>query len=243
MLNLFFYRHNKKGYAHDISPTEINFFELTLVLKGELEYEVGGKTVTIKQNDGIFIEAGSIRRRKSTEGVDYVSFNFYGFDSKLPLLLPNVLTNSINLLIAVCDEIHEKIYDGDNEMSLAFNLILSIINKNVNAARENPAIIAIKQYIHSNLTDRISLPELAKNVGYSPNYCAALFKKHTGFSIVEYLVNERVEEAKKLISENILSLQQIAEAVGFEDYNYFSRTFKKTSGYSPTDYKRLVHQK
>jgi inorganic pyrophosphatase len=51
------------------------------------------------------------------------------------------------------------------------------------------------------------------------------------------------EEAKKLISENILSLQQIAEAVGFEDYNYFSRTFKKTSGYSPTDYKRLVHQK
>lgn len=243
MLNLFFYRHNKKGYAHDISPTEINFFELTLVLKGELEYEVGGKTITIKQNDGIFIKAGSVRRRKNTEGVDYVSFNFYGFEGDLPLLLPNVLTNSINLLIAVCDEVHEKIYDGDNELSLAFKLILSIINKNVNAARENPAIIAIKQYIHSNLTDKIFLPELAKNVGYSPNYCAALFKKHTGYSIIEYLVNERIEEAKKLISENILSLQQIAETVGFEDYNYFSRTFKKTSGYSPTDYKRLVHQK
>ena len=97
MINLFFYRHNKKGYAHDISANEINFFELTLVLKGELEYEVSGKSVVVKQNDGIFIEAGSVRRRKNTEGVDYVSFNFYGFEGELPLLLPNVVNNAITI--------------------------------------------------------------------------------------------------------------------------------------------------
>ena len=154
------------------------------------------------------------------------------------------VNNSVSLLTAVCDEIHEKIYDGDKEMAIALDLILSIISKNVTAQRENPAILAIKQYIHSNLTEKISLPKLASDVGYSPNYCASLFKKHTGFSIIEYMVNERVEEAKRLMAENIFSLQQIAEAVGFEDYNYFSRTFKKTSGYSPTDYRRLIiHQK
>ena len=243
MINLFFYRHNKKGYAQNIPSGEISFYELTLVLKGELMYEVDGKPVTIKQNDGLFIKPGTIRKRKDAESVDYVSFNFHGFEEDLPQFLPNVVNNSITLLTAVCDEIHEKIYDGDNEKTLALHLILSIISKNVNAQRENPAILSIKQYIHSNLAEKISLPELASSVGYSPNYCASLFKKHTGFSIIEYLVNERVEEAKRLMNEDIFSLQQIAEAVGFEDYNYFSRTFKKTCGYSPTDYKRLIHQK
>ena len=96
-MNLFFYRHNKKGYAQVIPPTEIKFYELTLVLKGELEYEIGGEKIIVKQNDGIFISAGSVRRRKDTEGVDYVSFNFYGFDGDLPLILPKAVNNTIKL--------------------------------------------------------------------------------------------------------------------------------------------------
>ena len=43
MIELFFYRHNKKGYAQEIPLAEINFFELTLVLKGKLEYEINNK--------------------------------------------------------------------------------------------------------------------------------------------------------------------------------------------------------
>ncbi len=243
MINLFFYRHNKKKFAQKISPTEINFHELTLVLKGELEYEIDGKKLLLSQNDGLFIKSGSVRKRKDAEGVDYVSFNFFGDLENLPLYLPNAVNSSIKLLTAVCDEIHEKIYDGENQMSLALQLILSIIKSSIITANENPVIVAIKQYIYANLTERISLPELANNIGYSPNYCSTIFKKHTGLTIIEYLINERVEEAKKLIDENILSLQQISSSLGFDDYNYFSRIFKKTSGYTPSEYKKLIYKK
>lgn len=243
MIELFFYRHNRKGYAQEIPPAEINFFELTLVLKGQLEYEINGNKFTIEENDGIFIKAGEKRKRKNTEGVDYVSFNFYGFDGKIPTHLPKAVNNTIKLLTTVCDEIYEKIYDGDGEISLALELILSIINNNLSASRENPLIFAIKQYIHTNLTQKINIEQLSSNVGYSPNYCSSIFKKYTGQSIIQYLNSERIEESKRLINENILSLSQVAFAVGFEDYNYFSRAFKKVNGYPPTEYKKLVNTK
>ena len=243
MIDLFFYRHNRKGYAQTIPSAEINFFELTLVLKGQLEYEINGNKFTLEENDGIFIKTGEKRKRKNTEGVDYVSFNFYGFDGEFPTYLPKAVNNAVKLLTTVCDEIHEKIYDGDGEISLALELILSIINNNLSASRENPLIFAIKQYIHTNLTQKINIEQLSSNVGYSPNYCSSVFKKHTGQSIIQYLNSERIEESKRLINENILSLSQIAFAVGFEDYNYFSRAFKKINGYTPTEYKKLVNTK
>ena len=205
MIELFFYRHNRKGYAQEIPPVQINFFELTLVLKGQLEYEINDKKFIIGDGDGIFIKSGEKRKHKNTEGVDYVSFNFYGFGGELPTHLPKVVNNAVKLLTTVCDEIHEKIYDGDGEISLALELILSIINNNLSVSRENPLIFAIKQYIHINLTQKINIEQLSSNVGYSPNYCSSVFKKHTGQSIIQYLNNERIEESKRLINENILS--------------------------------------
>ncbi|MBQ3493761.1 MAG: helix-turn-helix transcriptional regulator [Clostridia bacterium] len=243
MIELFFYRHNKKGYAQEIPLAEINFFELTLVLKGKLEYEINNKKYIIEENDGIFIKSGELRKRKNTEGVDYVSFNFHGFEGDFPTHLQKIVNSPIKLLTSVCDEIHEKIYDGDSEITLALKLILELINNYLSVSRENPLIFAIKQYIHTNLTQKININELSSNVGYSPNYCSTIFKKYTKLTIIDYLNAERIEESKRLINENILSLSQIAFSVGFEDYNYFSRTFKKINGYTPTEYKKLVNAK
>ena len=66
-----------------------------------------------------------------------------------------------------------------------------------------------------------------------------MFKKEVGRSIVDYALDRRIDEAKRLLLEGTMPLQQIAEYVGFTDYNYFSRVFKKRSGYSPTDYRHL----
>lgn len=59
----------------------------------------------------------------------------------------------------------------------------------------------------------------------------------SAFSIIRYVIQRRVEEAQKLLLEGTLSLKKIAETVGFEDYNYFARTFKKATGRTPREYK------
>ena len=67
-----------------------------------------------------------------------------------------------------------------------------------------------------------------------------LFKKETGKSIINYLLDERLESAKMLIREGSLSLSDIAVETGFSDYNYFSRIFKKRVGVSPISYKKNI---
>ena len=65
------------------------------------------------------------------------------------------------------------------------------------------------------------------------------FKKEMGKSIINYLIDVRISEARNLISGSALPLSAISEKVGFEDYNYFSRIFKKRVGYTPRQYRRL----
>ena len=57
---------------------------------------------------------------------------------------------------------------------------------------------------------------------------------------MSYAINEKIEKAKLLIIEDLLSLKEIAKSLGFDDYNYFSRSFKKRSGHPPTRYKSIV---
>ncbi|GAA0790598.1 hypothetical protein GCM10008910_00430 [Faecalicatena orotica] len=68
---------------------------------------------------------------------------------------------------------------------------------------------------------------------------SGLFKKEVGEPITEYLTRYRIEKAKELLKDNTMRLREIAEMVGFNDVSYFSNTFKKVAGMSPTEYRTL----
>jgi two-component system response regulator YesN len=99
------------------------------------------------------------------------------------------------------------------------------------------------KYIRNNLSQKITLQQLAKEVSYSPNYLDAMFKKSMGVSVINYIIFERINYAKRLIDEGILSLKDISETVGISDYNYFCRLFKKVCSQSPSSYRALIHGK
>ena len=65
-----------------------------------------------------------------------------------------------------------------------------------------------------------------------------VFKKETGRSIIDFLIEERISESKKLLAEDSIPLATISELVGFDDYNYFSRVFKKRAGCTPSEYRK-----
>lgn len=239
-MNALYYRHNKSSQSPKaILRNVIDFNELTIVLKGELIYEVNGQTYVIKKGDYIYIKSNSIRSRKEGTQADYVSFNFYKDIENLPTHVSDCITNEIKLMLGVCDEIYSKYNDWFDKIDKALDLIITLLKNKVVSLEENPIILSIKRYIRNNLSTKLTLSKISNHVGYSPNYCDALFKKETGISVVSYLIEERIAEAKRLIDEKILSLKDIAESVGFDDYNYFSRTFKKVSGATPTEYKTL----
>ena len=94
-----------------------------------------------------------------------------------------------------------------------------------------------KEYINENFRRDISLDDVSSQVNISPYYFSKLFKDSTEQNFIEYLTNLRMDKAKELLLTTDSSMKEICSMVGYADPNYFSRTFKKNIGVTPTEYK------
>ncbi|QUI22437.1 response regulator [Vallitalea pronyensis] len=120
-------------------------------------------------------------------------------------------------------------------MHVAEKLTLSRNNSNHNI------IAKAKHYIdhHYHLED-LSLNTVADAACVSPVYLSSLFKKETGINFKNYLINKRMEKAMELLKTTQLKTYEIAHLVGFPNPHYFSVSFRKYTGESPTDYRKNV---
>ena len=83
----------------------------------------------------------------------------------------------------------------------------------------------------------LGVNNLSEKLGYSPNYLGNAFKRAYGFTVADYIGRVRVAEAKQLMDQTDLMIYEIAFRVGFEDQHYFSKTFKKYAGVTPSEYR------
>jgi two-component system response regulator YesN len=103
--------------------------------------------------------------------------------------------------------------------------------------------IRAREYIDEHFTNPdLSLTEVCRELAISRSYFSPIFKQHTGMTFVEYLTSLRVEKAKELLRSTDLKSYEIAEAVGYTDQHYFSLTFKKQSGMSPTEFREACRE-
>lgn len=94
-------------------------------------------------------------------------------------------------------------------------------------------------YIDDNITQKISLHDLAVIVNISDYHFCKLFKQVTGKSTIDYINNLRINKAILLLNEGKYNITEVALACGFCDSNYFSRMFKKYEGTTPKNVKKL----
>ncbi|GLX71411.1 response regulator transcription factor [Paenibacillus glycanilyticus] len=96
----------------------------------------------------------------------------------------------------------------------------------------------IKRYIALNLDQELSRQYIADYVGLSPDYIVKLFKKETGLSVSDYILTERIKLAKELLARTDTTVSNVALAVGFCNFSYFSTIFKKEVAMTPQEYRR-----
>ncbi|MCM3767804.1 response regulator [Neobacillus niacini] len=99
----------------------------------------------------------------------------------------------------------------------------------------------VKSFIEDHFTKTISLEDAAEYVDISPYYLSKLFKEQFSINFIDYVTQLRVERAKELMKNPDRSLKEICYDVGYKDPNYFSRVFKKITGFSPSEYRSRVH--
>ena len=108
--------------------------------------------------------------------------------------------------------------------------------------RESEAIRPIrtaKQYIQQHYSQAITLEDVCAATGFSVSYFSAMFKKETGEGFSKYLTRVRIDRAKELLQQTDLSVADVCAQVGYGDLKHFTQTFKKVSGLSPAQYRKL----
>ena len=238
-----------------LSEHRLIYWDLTIVLKGSFNYTVNGKKYVPEKNDIMLIPMGAIREREGGAEADYVCFNFITLpDTMLPteILYKNVLSSEIKNLVSIFPQKRlywdRNFYGMDYEREKITNLcnyvIFELLSKiNFRLGTNNPHIQTAIAYVNDNLLNRISLDDVSTHLRLSKEYTAYLFKKELGCTVTEYINERKMTYAKQVIQSQIdYSLLELAKKLGYENYGYFSRMFKRYYNLSPQQYKSTLNK-
>ncbi len=101
----------------------------------------------------------------------------------------------------------------------------------------------MRRYLYENYKTKVTLDSLCFLFRTNKTTICKQFREEYGMTVLEYLNSLRIKEAKRLVLEERLSVTEIADDLGFESIHYFTRFFKKMTGYSPTEYVRIIGQR
>lgn len=102
-------------------------------------------------------------------------------------------------------------------------------------------INACKEYIYSHIKERITIEDLADELGVSASYLSRLFKKETGDSVSAYIRGQKIEMAKHLLQYSDYSMIEIANRLSFSSQSHFIQQFRELVGMTPKKYRDLNH--
>lgn len=109
--------------------------------------------------------------------------------------------------------------------------------KQINEATEKNIVSCVKKYINDNLSGDLSLDTMSDQLYYNPSYLSRLFHQLTGVTISQYITHIRIEKAKIMLENQEMKIKDICKELGFDSSSYFSRFFKKETGYTPQKYR------
>src|SRR5690625_258074 len=133
----------------------------------------------------------------------------------------------------------EGLFDSNKVISLVERALLDFterVRKNNKQNYSKPITICYN-YIFNNIYEDITLNKLAEVVQLHPNYLSSLFKKETGITLSEYILQTKVEEAKTLLQFTNYSISNIYTLLHFYDQTHFTKVFKRFTGLTPKQFK------
>ena len=100
----------------------------------------------------------------------------------------------------------------------------------------------VMKVLKANVRNSLSIDEICESASYGRAYLFRVFKAETGKSIIEYFIEMKVDLAKQLLLEDKLSVREISAELSFNEPNYFTKTFKRVTGMTPSAYKKRAKQ-
>lgn len=214
---------NNQSYFY---PMDIEHRIVTAILNKRLDLAIDSVNMLRKENidNRLLNVEQTLQLFRNIKGTIYKCLNE-------TTLLPNQKQELENKLLVL-----DTIYDLENGF-IRFKELLEQID-NFNCKDNSDAVSSdIFQFMAENFSDPLlDRTMFAEHFNVTSEYASTFFKNNTGYSFSEYLEKIRISEACKLLTEKTLTINEIAEKVGYNSSLSFRRAFKRLLGVSPSEY-------
>lgn len=157
------------------------------------------------------------------------------YENKSPLNFKNAKLGSVQLMQCYLTEfLFSLIRSAESSVKPMHNTADS------RKIAENSIVDSIENYLMENIYSPLTLQEICDKFLISKTYLCKIFKASTGKSPIDYFIDLKMKEAKKLIREDEYNITQIADKLGYTSIHHFTRMFKRVTGFSPLTYKKSI---
>ncbi|WP_010233195.1 AraC family transcriptional regulator [Clostridium arbusti] len=241
--------------SYFFGPAVRDHYLIHFILEGKGTFRVKDKEYRLERNQGFLICPDTITYYEADKNEPWVYtwVGFKGIKAKNYLKLANLDEDNPIFqceeedLVKNCFEGMRKASVLKNGKELRLQGLLSIFLSELIEKSPDSRIIDsnykelyIKKtldFIETNFSRNITVPEMAKNIGLNKNYFSNFFKENIGISPQQYLIQFRMNKACELMKNSTLTISDISRSVGYNDPLGFSKIFKKAMGISPKAYR------
>ena len=244
----------------DFSYHYHDFHKIIVFISGKVTYHIEGKAYHLKPRDILLVSQGAIHKPEIDPSVPYERYIFWIRDDlscqELNTCFQKANDRSFNLVRAdsalqerlkdLLPEIQQTLQNthfGDPILKDAlFTQFMIYINRIFLRTSSSPdkktyssdtQVEQLLKYINRNLSENLSIDQLANRFFFSKYHMMRKFKNETGYTIHNYITSKRLLMARSLISQG-MPVMKAAQASGFHDYTTFVRAYKKQFGKAPS---------
>ena len=244
----------------DFSYHYHDFHKIIVFISGKVTYHIEGKAYHLKPRDILLVSQGAIHKPEIDPSVPYERYIFWIRDDlscqELNTCFQKANDRSFNLVRAdsalqerlkdLLPEIEQTLQNthfGDPVLRDAlFTQFMIYINRiflrtssspDKKAYSSDTQVEQLLKYINRNLSENLSIDQLAERFFLSKYHMMRKFKNETGYTIHNYITSKRLLMARSLISQG-MPVMKAAQASGFHDYTTFVRAYKKQFGKAPS---------
>ena len=234
-----------------------DMFEFYYLKEGKATYFVNGKIYNLVKGDIVVIPPNTLHktifsketRRKRI--LFYLDKRFISIDTQGQTILPEVpvFSGGTDRVKEIFEEMLIEFNTSNSSIYLnalicELLILLERIDTSTFSSQEDndlPKIITdVLDYIALNYSADLSLKSIAEKFYLNSSYLSRLFKKHTGFTFCNYLMQYRIKEANKLLAQSGKKVTEVALECGFNSSNNFCKCYKKLTGTTPLSYRKHI---
>lgn len=234
--------------AWGLAKIKTTTHSFTCVINGQAVYNLNGLEYHVKKGDLIYIPPSTIRIASNIpeDPVHVFAIHFTCSDNgenvnvlPFPTISTITITDDLLNMFSIANKMWTTRSESNNLDLFAKGIALSLVSlfsMEINTMKQQNYTNKLRKiinHIKANLTETISINNLANIVQFSPVYFGAWFKENMGITVNQYITDLRISRAYSLLRSGEYNISTIAYMCGFKDVYYFSNTFKKKTGKSP----------